>query len=336
MGLHRPSHSQDFSKFRVELREGELKDRVRTWAVCNIVAQRVATGYGQPSSSLYDWTLASSASLSDPNFALPESIRNPLLIEQLSDKITKSLYSNRRDPVGLTSDTERPNFVNLLVRDLEDLEDALRPCDCLTIWAIRKISIAKNDLPERLAEVLAQLWKSSHAARSSARNAENGARGDDEFDARDLSLQLKVRCRMSMSVVYDSVWRWREDFQARDGRRLEAYLNNPTDPGTVTDSGASSASGVPPPGQPNGIPSNNQTPDTLAITGMPGLPLTNPMLDYGTDFYDVFDPVRWTLDGDLPLPYDTMTMQGMEFMTSPGGMPPMQNMAHLAGGGAGA
>lgn len=40
IGLHRPSHAQDFSKFRIELREEELKDRVRTWAVCNIVAQR--------------------------------------------------------------------------------------------------------------------------------------------------------------------------------------------------------------------------------------------------------------------------------------------------------
>lgn len=40
IGLHRPSHAQDFSKFRVELREEELKDRVRTWTVCNNVAQR--------------------------------------------------------------------------------------------------------------------------------------------------------------------------------------------------------------------------------------------------------------------------------------------------------
>lgn len=40
IGLHRPSHAQDFSKFRMELQEDELKDRVRTWAVCNIVAQR--------------------------------------------------------------------------------------------------------------------------------------------------------------------------------------------------------------------------------------------------------------------------------------------------------
>ena len=40
IGLHRPSHAQDFTKFRIELREEELKDRVRTWAACNAVAQR--------------------------------------------------------------------------------------------------------------------------------------------------------------------------------------------------------------------------------------------------------------------------------------------------------
>lgn len=40
IGIHRPSHAQDFTKFKVELREEELKDRVRTWASCNAVAQR--------------------------------------------------------------------------------------------------------------------------------------------------------------------------------------------------------------------------------------------------------------------------------------------------------
>ena len=43
IGLHRPSHAQDFTKFKVELREEELKDRVRTWAACNAVAQRSVT-----------------------------------------------------------------------------------------------------------------------------------------------------------------------------------------------------------------------------------------------------------------------------------------------------
>jgi hypothetical protein len=45
LGLHRPSHTQDFSKFRVELIEDELRDKVRTWAICNIVAQRYVQNY---------------------------------------------------------------------------------------------------------------------------------------------------------------------------------------------------------------------------------------------------------------------------------------------------
>lgn len=40
IGLHRPSHSQDFTKFKVELMNEELRDRVRTWASCNATAQR--------------------------------------------------------------------------------------------------------------------------------------------------------------------------------------------------------------------------------------------------------------------------------------------------------
>lgn len=40
LGLHRPSHVQDFQKFRAHLMEEQLRDRVRTWASCNAVAQR--------------------------------------------------------------------------------------------------------------------------------------------------------------------------------------------------------------------------------------------------------------------------------------------------------
>lgn len=40
IGLHRPSHTQDFTKFKVELMDEELRDRVRTWAAANATAQR--------------------------------------------------------------------------------------------------------------------------------------------------------------------------------------------------------------------------------------------------------------------------------------------------------
>ena len=81
-----------------------------------------------------------------------------------------------------------------------------------TIQAIRSISVFTNDLPNRLAEVLAQLWRSSGA----------GSRGTlATNDGMDSSLRLKVKCRMSMSLVFDSVWRWREEFQAQGHGNLE-------------------------------------------------------------------------------------------------------------------
>jgi len=81
-----------------------------------------------------------------------------------------------------------------------------------TISAIRMISVKTNDLPSRLAEVLAQLWRSSGA---SSRKPHDGIENTDS------SLQLKVKCRMSMSLVYDSVWRWREEFQAQGRGNLD-------------------------------------------------------------------------------------------------------------------
>ena len=84
-----------------------------------------------------------------------------------------------------------------------------------TIWAIRSISVANNDLPSRLAEVLAQLWRGGGAGSRISRSDGNSV---------DNSLQLKVKCRMSMSLVYDSVWRWREEFQATGGGNLECWF----------------------------------------------------------------------------------------------------------------
>ena len=83
------------------------------------------------------------------------------------------------------------------------------------IWMIRTISVSTNDLPSRLAEVLAQLWSNGGAGSKIPKRIN---------EVTDSSLQLKVRCRMSMSLVYDSVWRWREEFQAKGKGNLECKL----------------------------------------------------------------------------------------------------------------
>lgn len=83
-----------------------------------------------------------------------------------------------------------------------------------TIWAIRGVSASSNDLPERLAEVLAQMWRLGGATH----------RSNNSTDLDD-SLRLKVRCRMSMSLLFDSVWRWREDARTK-GRNIEGIFSS--------------------------------------------------------------------------------------------------------------
>ncbi|KAI1951851.1 hypothetical protein LOZ57_001263 [Ophidiomyces ophidiicola] len=416
IGLHRPSHAQDFTKFRVELREGELKDRVRTWAICNVVSQRVATGYGQPPITLFDWTL-SSRNAGDPTFRLPADIQSRLEIEKFSDKVTKALYSSHRDPVGVVNDDERTVMTSVLSRDFEDLESRLllehdpitriylraaglhlhlaiffddpttknylqglsslyvattafletalglestvgpglsyspnyiyqmtlaagftllKLCKSFfaihidmdytkslfnrTIWALRSMSVSNNDLPVRLAEVLAQLWKmGSLPPPQQADNKGSGA-GQSE---KDDTLRLKVRCRMSMSLVYDSVWRWREDFQAR-GKNLETYLRNPTNPDSGGDSSSSSISHLRTSAStPGALGSADPSlapppPAPLAAIGSLGTPTGGNSATMGLPSgflepnYEVFDPLNWILDGLVDFPYPYGVGQGIE------------------------
>ncbi|KAK2797559.1 hypothetical protein FQN50_009154 [Emmonsiellopsis sp. PD_5] len=409
IGLHRPSHAQDFSKFRVEFREGELKDRVKTWAVCNIVAQRVATGYGQPSQTLFDWTLSATESI-DQHFNLPTEVKSRMDIEKFCDKVSKSLYSNRRDPVGLSSDDERYIMITILTKDFEDLESQLRQehnsitnlylraaglhlrlsaffdnptakdyrqgllalylattlfleealnlettvgpvlayspnyiyqmtlaagfillklCKSFfavhidmeytkalfnrTIWAIRSMSVTSNDLPERLAEVVAQMWRTGGAPVSPHLSSSSSQPEMDD------TLQLKVRCRMSMSLVYDSVWRWREDFQAK-GSNLESFLKNPTNPDSNADSSSSSVAHLrtssSTPGVSGADPSLAPAPSTHLGSGIGGTSNAAnslPMLGgYGEPNYEVFDPLNWMLDGLVDFPYSYNGVQGLE------------------------
>ena len=410
-----------------------------------LMFERVATGYGQPPSTFYDWTLAPSGS-HEPSFKLTDEVYGRLMIEKFSNKVTKALYSNRLDPVGLVSDSERLVHTTFLAREYEDLEQKLQldgfcmfvswilitalhshPCaiqiastiattsknantpavsavylraanlhlrlsaffdspstndyhsDLFALWrstisfleaafnvnttagnvlvystnyilqmivaagfsllkimnsffarhidieygrnlfnrtiqAIRSISVFTNDLPNRLAEVLAQLWRSSKAG---------SRRSVSMNDSTDSSLQLKVKCRMSMSLVFDSVWRWREEFQAQGRGNLEcmslssllpnshsslpfllpslakpnpaAALKNPTNPDSAVESSTTSLAD-----------------NSLAPSALLGGTLTPSDGFGGESNYEVFDPLNWMLDGLVDLPYDLSLAPDME------------------------
>lgn len=40
LGLHRPVQAEEFTTFRMEVQGEALKDRLQTWVICNIVAQK--------------------------------------------------------------------------------------------------------------------------------------------------------------------------------------------------------------------------------------------------------------------------------------------------------
>lgn len=81
----------------------------------------VATGYGQPPSIVYDWTLVPSGA-SGGHHQLPREVQIRLNIERFCNKVTKSFYTNRMDPVGLVDDEQRSVMAGFLAHDFEEIE----------------------------------------------------------------------------------------------------------------------------------------------------------------------------------------------------------------------
>ncbi|KAK0617855.1 hypothetical protein B0T17DRAFT_496431 [Bombardia bombarda] len=410
IGLHRPNHINDFSRVQVELNKDGLHDRILTWAVCNIVAQTIGTGYGQPASTLYDWTLAIRPGDSGP-FSLGSELEARLQIERFCDKVSKEMYSNVSDPRGVAGDEHRAMLMRVYRREYNELQASIlsqqvSPVihlhlkaaglhlrlagffdssntpgyldDLMGLWrattsfldfildgeatfhesyqyqlqdeyllkyatnyiqqmlvaagfallkllrsffaktidftrgrelfhrtirAIRTTSVVQNDLHWRLAELMVQIWNGARLE-----GTHQAYLGDDITPDVDDSLQLKVRCRHSMSLVFDSIWHWREEYQARGRGTLDA-LKQPTNPDSANESSASSThldSTLAPPS--HGLPANLSiatsngalTPSGGSALG--GAPTSLIGLNYDST-YDVWDPQHWMLDGLLDFNY---------------------------------
>ena len=116
-GLHRPSHAQDFSRFRIELHDEEVTDRLHTWATVNIIAQNVATGQGQPPLSRWAWY----------TYGLHlDRMRSELhtrsQIEKFCDTVTRTLYTMQRDHIVEVDNAQRGLQIDMYARELGELE----------------------------------------------------------------------------------------------------------------------------------------------------------------------------------------------------------------------
>lgn len=124
-GLHRPSHAQDFSRFRVDLREEDISDRLNTWAIVNIVAQMVSTGQGQPPLSRWAW-YTYGLHLN----RLTSELQTRCQIEKFCDTVTRTLFTMQRDHIVEVDQVQRGLQVDMYARELNEME--------LTIMSTRK------------------------------------------------------------------------------------------------------------------------------------------------------------------------------------------------------
>lgn len=88
-------------------------------ALC-LTCGSVATGYGQPPGTIYDWALEP-ASLKNADYRLPEELKIRLRIEKFCDRVTRTLYNGRPDPTEFIS-VEKLMLVRVLESELREME----------------------------------------------------------------------------------------------------------------------------------------------------------------------------------------------------------------------
>ncbi|KXL49666.1 MAG: hypothetical protein FE78DRAFT_104107 [Acidomyces sp. 'richmondensis'] len=384
-GLHRPSHAQDFSRFRVDLREEDIADRLNTWATVNIVAQSVSTGQGQPPLSRWAWY-----TYGIHLDRMKAELHSRCQIEKFVDTVTRTLFTMQRDHVVEVDQAQRGLQIDMYARELNEMETTLlstrsSPIDRLYLKAaalhlrlsaffdkptspnyltdlkhvfiaassllevvldlppeifqhvpryieqimlaasvtllkllhsfyaprvdqprgralfsravagLRRLSVRSNDLPQRLAEVMAQLWVKSASDVPEGTSgdlakvglaAEQGGEGD--------GLQLHVRCRGSLSVFFDAIWRWRHQVGQEGRAALERAVEHPTNV-VSSDRNTPIPPGTTGGGATGGAGGGMLVEDGLGVgTGLPEF------LDPAFGGNAVFDTLGWALDQNLP------------------------------------
>jgi hypothetical protein len=117
LGLHRPSNPMDFSRTRVQLKEEDISDRLKTWVVCNLVAQNISTGYGQPPETVYDSTLSNPLNSASEPFKYSH-LHTRLELEKLADRVTRWVYSPQQHGTGPFESSSMQQTAHLMSEDL--------------------------------------------------------------------------------------------------------------------------------------------------------------------------------------------------------------------------
>ncbi|KAK5049511.1 hypothetical protein LTR84_004440 [Exophiala bonariae] len=82
-----------------------------------------------------------------------------------------------------------------------------------TISLLKSMSVDSNDMPSRMAKIFSQLWTVEKLfEKQPNRSLEDESGGNESASTTALSSPLVVQSRLSMSVLHDCMWRWKEHF----------------------------------------------------------------------------------------------------------------------------
>lgn len=117
IGLHSSSQilEEDQKNQTASLQNSMAQEHLRTWIVCNIVSQNIATAFGFPAFVQFDSLRAQYADI-------PMSIRHHMEIAHFEDQVSKTLNLYSTTDTGLTQVSERLALIKVLMRQLDELE----------------------------------------------------------------------------------------------------------------------------------------------------------------------------------------------------------------------
>jgi transcriptional regulatory protein LEU3 len=122
IGLHTRAPNPDGTKTPQQIEMAQ--EQAKTWIVCNIVSQTIASSFGFPAFVQFDSSMSSLqpiVSTIQPA-QIPKTLMFMTEIAQFEDQVAKTLNSNPMDPHGLIDATERLPLLKVLNRQLDDLE----------------------------------------------------------------------------------------------------------------------------------------------------------------------------------------------------------------------
>ncbi|CCE83601.1 Piso0_004184 [Millerozyma farinosa CBS 7064] len=119
IGLHMPAQNNQTDN---ENQQNDMaQENAKTWIICNIASQIIATVFGFPAFVQFDTSIWSSCRPGS-HIEIPVSVQYIMKIMHFEDQVAKALNSNPTDPFGLTDPVERLPLIKVLAKQLDELE----------------------------------------------------------------------------------------------------------------------------------------------------------------------------------------------------------------------